>query len=123
MNLHNTLYDHYMRLHGCGVFNNYFCFFEEYVKQCAFDYAKGETQRHWMSVILHDLLPAILDKSVLEEVTARDYEFKLYTGDVKEKKQLPMEFNWALRVLHSRVATGYRMNAKSVFVPVSCASS
>lgn len=79
-----------------------------------FDAAKLETIKHWQSVIQTELLPNFVDNDVLKMVSQPDYDFKLYTGDVADKNQMPVEFSTgAYRLFHSRIANVYQIGASN----------
>jgi len=74
--------------------------------------AQRETVRTWQSVILTDLLPNLLDPTVLAEIASGDTNRVLYTNDMAEDGIMPVEFSSAaFRLFHSRARGRYRMNA------------
>jgi len=81
---------------------------------CALNFAEAnaKTIREWQGVVLFDLLPNLLDASVLEAVKNGDR--KLYREDLAAKGVMPVEFTTAAyRIFHSRARGRCRMNANT----------
>lgn len=107
MKLHNKLYDLWMEQNNGGN--------PTVRRLAAFEYAKAETQRNWQSVVEHHLLPHLFDEAVCEAVRSPDYEWRLYTDEMKDEGVMPVEFSTAAyRLMHSKIAGAYRLNVNVV---------
>jgi len=76
----------------------------------SFEEARNHTIREWQAVVLHDMLPKLLDSTVLGVVAGGDR--KLYVDAMKNQSVMPVEFaTAAYRLFHSRANSEYEVNA------------
>jgi hypothetical protein len=85
----------------------------------AFKQAQREVRRHYQYVVLHDFLPRIINKGVLEKLRTQGRfdraKLKFFNPD---KPTMPVEFSGAAyRLGHSMVRPGYRLN-DATLVPI-----
>jgi len=76
---------------------------------------KNLVRRHYQFIVLHDFLPRIVKKSVLDELKTEGLydEKKLHFFHWKNTPFMPVEFSVAAyRLGHSMVRPGYRLNDK-----------
>jgi len=78
----------------------------------AFEKARDQTIREWLAVVLHDMLPNLLDADVLAAVAGGDRQ--LYVDELKAQSAMPVEFaTGAFRLSHSRANSLYTVNSNT----------
>ena len=91
-----------------------------------FSRLQQEVRFHYQWILLHDFLPTIIDKSVLEEVLPKDKNGNLIVDKAnlkffhyKDSAFMPLEFSAAAyRFGHSMVRPGYRLNTTVGPIPI-----